>query len=573
MILLIEAVLTVAAICLSFIAPNLGSRWFERLEAGFRTLARRRALSILIVGLSALAARAAILPILPVPVPEVDDEFSHLLLADTLLHGRLANPTPPMWVHFETFETNMVPTYASVYPPIQGIFLATGKLLTGLPFAGVMLSMAVMCGSICWMLQGWMPPEWALLGGLLAVMRFGVFAYWVDGYWGGAPAAIGGALALGALPRIKTNFRARDAVILGLGISMLANSRPYEGFLLALLIGMALLYWLFKQESMTLRQVFARIVVPLLIVLMIAGLAMGYYFWRVTGNPLRTPYQVNWDTYGMMPKFVWQSEGPEQEATLRHDAINDRDYHWEYSTYADMRTGKGLLMQWGIRLGQDWAFYLGPILTLPLFAAMATAPYGFGWKQLDSNTRFLVVCVALFAVGLAVEVFSFPHYAAPITCIILALVLMAMRYLRSQQYRGKAVGLFLTRAIPVVCLLMLAIRVAAVPLHLPIPHRIPPSLYNTTGREIIPRYSVQTRLENLPGQHLVIVHYRMGSKEWMGWVHNGADIDHSKIIWAWDMGAEKNHELVEYFSGRHIWLVTAGDNPPVLNPYVDVTSP
>jgi len=570
--ILIEAALALAAIVVSLTAANLGSRWFERAEAAFRNLGRKRALSVLIVGMSALAARAAVLPVLPVPVPHVDDEFSHLLLADTLLHGRLANPTPPMWVHFETFETNMVPTYASVYPPMQGIFLATGKLLTGLPFAGVMLSMAVMCGAICWMLQGWMPAEWALLGGLLAVMRFGVFAYWADSYWGGAPAAIGGALALGALPRIKSAFRPRDAVILGIGISVLANSRPYEGFLLALLIGAALLHWLFEQRSITLRQVFARIVVPLLIVVMIVGLAMGFYFWRVTGNPLRTPYQVNWDTYGMMPKFVWQSEGPKQEATLRHDAMNDRDYHWEYSTYADMRTGKGLITQWVIRLGQDWVFYLGPILTLPLFVAMATAPYGFGWRQLDSDTQFLVVCMALFIAGLAVEVFSFPHYAAPITCVILAFVLMSMRYVRSQQHRGKPFGLLLTRAIPVMCLLMLALRVAAVPLHLPIsiPHRVPPSSYNTTGREIIPRYSVQTSLENMPGQHLVIVHYRMGSREWMGWVHNGADIDGSKIVWAWDMGAEKNRELVEYFSGRRIWLVTAGDDPPALSPYVDV---
>ncbi len=568
MLILIEAALTVAAIVVSLTAADLGSRWFERVEAGFRNVGRRRALSVLIVGMSALAARAAVLPVLPVPVPQVDDEFSHLLLADTLLHGRLANPTPPMWVHFETFETNMVPTYASVYPPMQGIFLAAGRLLTGRPFVGVMLSVAVMCGAICWMLQGWMPAEWALLGGLLAVMRWGIFTYWADGYMGGAPAAIGGALALGALPRIKSDFRPRDAVILGIGISVLANSRPYEGFVFSALIGVALLYWLFEQRGVNARKAFERVVAPLLIVGMIAGLATGYYFWRVTGNPLHIPYEVNWETYGMMPKFVWQALRPKQAIALRHEALSDFYYVWEYATYASTRSLKGLLGEWSIRLYQDWIFYLGPILSLPFFAAVATAPYGFKWKQLKSNTRFLIVSAAIFAAALAVELFSFPHYAAPIASILIALVLLAMRHLRQQVYRGKPFGVFLTRAIPAICLLILALRAFAIPLHIPMAPSFMPAIYYASRMDI-PSYSVEVRLENTPGQHLVIVHYSPGSNNWMGWVHNGADIDGSKIVWAWDMGAERNRELLRYFSGRSVWIVNAGDHPPALSPYVD----
>jgi hypothetical protein len=572
MLVLTETALAGVALVVSLTAANLGSRWLERIESGFRNVGRRKTLSILIVGLAALAARAVVLPILPVPVPQVDDEFSHLLLADTLLHGRLANPTPPMWVHFETFEVNMLPTYASVYQPMQGIFLAAGRLLTGQPFFGVMLSVAVMCGAICWMLQGWMPAEWALLGGLLAVMRFGVFAYWDNSYWGGAPAAIGGALVLGALPRIKQNLRARDAVILGLGFSVLANSRPYEGFLLSLLVSAALLYWLFQRRGAALRDALTHFVLPLLIVVMIAAVATGYYFWRVTGNPLRAPYQVNWETYGMMPKFVWQSLRPKQAAVFRHAALIERDYAWEYATYASMRTFKGLLGEWAIRLVQNWIFYLGPILSLPLFAAAATAPYGFGWKQLDSNTRFLSLSAAIFAAGLAVEVFSFPHYAAPITCIILALVLLAMRELRSRQYHGKPFGLSLTRAIPALCLLILALQAGfAFAMHIPMTRSVLPSIYDAV-REEIPRHSVELRLQEMPGQHLVIVHYSQGSEHWMGWVHNGADIDHSRIAWAWDMGAEKNRELLQYFSGRHAWLVNTGDDKPVAIPYFDKAS-
>ncbi len=179
------------------------------------------------MGLLALVLRAALLPILPIPEPAVHDEFGYLLAADTFAHGRLTNPTHPMWVHFETFSVIQRPTYQCFAQPAQGMILAAGKLIFGHPFWGAWLSVGVMCVSICWMLQAWLPESWALVGGLLVVLRFGVFGYWANSYWGGAAGAIGGALVLGALPRIKQLQRARDALLMGTGLAILVNSRPY----------------------------------------------------------------------------------------------------------------------------------------------------------------------------------------------------------------------------------------------------------------------------------------------------------------------------------------------------------
>ncbi len=45
------------------------------------------------------------------PEPMMRDEFNHLPLADTLLHGRLANPPHPFWSHLETIYVLQQPAY------------------------------------------------------------------------------------------------------------------------------------------------------------------------------------------------------------------------------------------------------------------------------------------------------------------------------------------------------------------------------------------------------------------------------------------------------------------------------
>ena len=156
-------------------SPAWGERWFARVERWFGALARRRKLAVVFTGCCALAARALLLPVLPVRAPVITDEFSNLLIADTFASGRLTNPTHPMWTHFESMHTLQRPTYTGMYPVAQGLAMAAGQAVAGHPWAGVYASVAVMCALVCWMLQGWLPPGWALFGGLLAVVRLGLF--------------------------------------------------------------------------------------------------------------------------------------------------------------------------------------------------------------------------------------------------------------------------------------------------------------------------------------------------------------------------------------------------------------
>ena len=167
---------------LAFALPRVGSSWFSRVEKTFSRIARKKILSVVLVGTSAFLLRLAILSICPIPLPFVQDDFSFLLAANTFALGRLTNPTPALWTHFESIQITLQPTYMSMYFPAQGLILAAGKVLFGHAWFGLLCVTALMCAALCWMLQAWLPPAWALLGGILAVLRIGLFSYWINTY-------------------------------------------------------------------------------------------------------------------------------------------------------------------------------------------------------------------------------------------------------------------------------------------------------------------------------------------------------------------------------------------------------
>src|SRR6476646_3876148 len=172
----------------AFIAFAPISVRFNRTREWFRRLANRRKLAIVICGLLPIVLR--ICSPIPIPDPSIHDEFSHLLVGDTLAHGRLSNPTHPMWQHFETIHVIQQPTYSSMYMPGPGSFLALGQKIFREPWAGVVISVGVMFAALCWMMQGWMGGAWAFYGTLIAIFKIGVTGPWMNSYLGGPVSAI-----------------------------------------------------------------------------------------------------------------------------------------------------------------------------------------------------------------------------------------------------------------------------------------------------------------------------------------------------------------------------------------------
>ena len=558
--ILIEFILTALSIVIAFIFPNVGARWFEPLERGFIQFARRRGLSVIVVGVTALVVRAALIPVEPIPQPGVHDEFAYLLTADTFAHGRLTNPTHPMWMHFESVYINQKPTYSSMFYPAQGLFLAVGQVIFGHPFWGVWLSVGMMCAAICWMLQAWLPPSWALLGGLLAVIRLGSFSYWANSYGGGAVAAIGGALVLGALPRIKQHPRVRDSLLMGLGLALLANSRPYESLFFCLPVAILFLAWMFGQNRP--QQWWQKIVLPVGLVLALTITAMGYYFWRTTGSPITTPYLINTKIYNPVPYFPWQKLKPIPE--YHHQLIRSFYLGWaiEHLTSA---TSSPVLVALS-KAYNFWLFFLGPTFTVPLLMLFIVLPYGFSLRDIDPNTRFLLLTCCATTVGLLLPIYFNPHYPAPMTCVIYALLLQAMRHIMSWKSRGRLIGLAMIRAVVGTIVLLVPLRAFTGRLQPPIPTSFPIT-WCSRPIELPDRAALQSQLSARNDRHLVIVHYQPDHPGLQEWVYNEADIDNAKVIWARDMGASSNEELITYFRDRRVWLIDADEKPPRPVPY------
>lgn len=543
--------LFVAALAV-WLAPAAAGRWLSPVRAAFVRLAGHRTAAIAFCGVLPVALRLALLGVYPVPEPSIHDEFSHLLLADTLVHGRLTNPPHPMWRHFESIHIIQQPTYNSMYPPGQGAFLALGIWLFHDPWAGVVISAGLMFAALCWMMQAWLPARWALFGTLLAILAFGVTSLWMNSYLGGAVPGLGGALVLGAVRRLKRPGHAvRHSILLGIGVVLLMNTRPFEGLVLtaSALVLLAIGFWPHRHKRLYL----AKLAIPAASILALGLVFMGYYNWRVTGSPTRMPYQVNRDTYGWPENLGFL---PAKQVVSPHPVLQ-KMYEKEIAHHQIYSSWNAFVGSLGQRAFDNWTFFCGPLLTIPLLFL----PRVFR----DRRTRPLVIILAVMLGLNLFQMVLYPYHLGPIVPAFFAVIAQGSRHLYVLLSRtGLRRGLAFAVILPLCVILVSAMKLQAADLDIPLSYWEHGAESHRDARAYIEDW-----LSRRPGKQLVIVHYSSQHSPDQEWVYNRADIDASKVVWAREMDAPSDAELIRYFKDREVWLLNADANPPRVVPYSD----
>jgi hypothetical protein len=542
--------LVLPATAIALYLPDVGERFLGRIEKLASKLALRRLLCCGLLAAAVLLIRVELLPIWHIPRPRIHDEFGYLFSAATFADGRLTNPSPTYCRFFEAPHILVTPTFQSRYPPGQGMVLAAGKVLLGNPWFGVLLSCAAMAAAICWMLQGWMPARWALLGGLLSLVRLSIYSYWMNSYWGGAVAAVGGCLVMGAYPRIVRRGRFGYAWAMGAGLLILANTRPLEGVITSLPIGMALLQWLWTSQKASLRARIVRVIGPLALCAVVGAVFTGYYNYRVTGNALRMPHTEFARQYAHVPMLLMGRLDDRKIVYL------NADMEYQYAVWERAVTENAkdhYLGNRAIFLEMDDHDTLGILLAIPLFT--------IAWTRRDRRIRLMLVCLLIMALLMLVEGSGSLHYAAPQIGSFFGLLVQCFRHLRAGR-RGKPrrAGRFLSRALPVasvICFIAFGVS------------RGKETGWTETLTPVQQRPEAEATLVSASkGKAVVFVRYQFEpgmTEPFEDWNYNSPDLDTAPVLWVHDMGRNEDDRFLRAYPGRVPWIFVADYSNGILS--------
>lgn len=517
-------------------------RLVTAVDGAIDRLSRRKLLACGFVGLVALGLRLVELPSWPIPRPVVEDEFSYILQGETFALGRVTNPVHPLRQFFETIHVNQQPTYASKYPPGQGVVLALGIRLFGHPWFGVWLTVGLMCACICWMVQGWLPPRYGVFAGLAAALQF-CNGYWMNSYWGGALAATGGALVLGALPRLRRWPRMGVATAGAIGILVLLSTRPFEG---AVLVGACLVALVWTARRASLRELLRPRVFGGALAVLTAGAAlMAYYNWRVAGSPFELPYLIHQRQYALAPVF-WIERPLANAVHSYRDAAMRNLWVWDDSLYWQARRDPLVVVR-SFAIAGATAFLLGPMVPLVAFSVL-----GVVVARRSPRLRPALVIAIFFVAVVLLEKFILAHYLAPAVALLFLVTAVGLRALRVARRTQGGPG----RIAPLV-----AVAVSAL-IWLTDDRRPAPPPASIRARE-----RAEAALSRLPGKHVVLVRYEQEHDPHDEVIYNGPAIDRQKVIWAIDRGHVEDALLERYYADRRVWTLDPDAPNADLYPY------
>jgi hypothetical protein len=204
--------------------------------------------------------------------------------------------------------------------------------------------------------------------------------------------------------------------------------------------------------------------------------------------------------------------------------------------------------------------YLRFFLLPPLyFAVIPFLPSLRQWRYV-----WLVGTALLFALGTNIYPYFYPQYVAALTCVFVLISVKGLQVLRGAPRNYVAV------LCGVAFLFWFAVYTSGNSDLLALTNLQSWNYLNRgdpQGRE-----SVEHTLAQAPGQQLVFVRYSAAHR-FEEWIHNQADIDAARTVWANDLGRAENAKLIRYYPHRNAWLLEPDARPVALTPYAAQPEP
>jgi len=433
----------------------------------------------------------------------------------------------------------------------QGIALAFGRLVFGHPWAGVLLPVSLFAALCYWMLRAWTTPLWALVGGLLAVFQFGPLNQWTNSYWGGEVTACAGCLVFGALPRLRERWLRRDAALLGLGLGIHILTRPFETVLLILSV------IVFFVCTLRFRPPWPRLAWATGVAVLVALPAVSLTFVenkQVTGRWTTLPYALSRAQYGVPTSFTFQPNPVPRRELTPQQRLDYAAQSYVHGPGTD--TAARYLERLAVRL-PFYRFFLLP----PLFLAV---PF-FLLSLRDLRLAWAAATVLIFSLGTNFYPYFYPHYIAAITCLFVLISVTGLERLSRVGAAGREAARILFFLCGAHFLLWYGIHAfGGVNLAMATNRYETWDFINYGDAE--GRIAVNEALARASGKQLVFVRY-WPQHRFHEWIHNDADIDAARVIWARDLGPAENETLKHYYPDRTVWLLEPDAWPPKLSRY------
>jgi hypothetical protein len=240
---------------------------------------------------------------------------------------------------------------------------------------------------------------------------------------------------------------------------------------------------------------------------------------------------------------------------------------------------------------------LGPRIAIDVFAFAQLILLWIVFETLWTRLA-LLTCSLLLLEGFFLK-FFFAHYFAPAACLILFLQVEALRQIwhwrvdtnsltaramtRSERRRAAKIsdpalgGVSRWRGfvtlLPLMCVISLGLRLAGRINGWSEDPRSPDRKALLMDDWSLRRAEMDQWLEHQRGSQLVFVRYSPRHDVISEWVYNHADLIHSHVIWARDLGAEHNALLLKQLPDRTVWILYADNRDPQLVPYLDAVTP